>query len=71
MNLALFLNILAWTFLILAVLRIILIFIWANSNDSAIRVAEMFGENPVGRALLWPGVIVIVCAAWLIAQRFA
>jgi hypothetical protein len=64
----LFFSILAWTFLVLSILRIVLIFWTAKHHADVIRVAEMLGENPVGRALVKPAIAIIVCLAWIISS---
>ena len=67
----LFLSILAWALLAFACLRLWGIAQGCKENSRLIALAEMCGDNPVGRALFLPVVTIIISAAWLISRLFS
>ena len=60
-----FFSVLAWIFLIIAVIRLIGVYFGAKENAGLIRLAEAMGEYPIHDALKLPIITIIVCLAWL------
>lgn len=66
-----FLNVLAWVFLIATILRVILIFVWESENKNLVRMAGNWGFNIVGDALFKSFIVGVICLAWLISRCYA
>lgn len=62
-----FFNILAWVFLFLCAFRIAGIYVGSKEQEVAVRLAELYGANPVGDALVKPVIVFLICAAWIVS----
>ena len=66
----LFFSILAWVFLVLSVVRIGATILWAHAHPDLMNLCARLGDNPMGRALTTPFLVLVVSACWLISRLF-
>lgn len=65
-----FVTILAWVFLFTSFVRICFVLDVCRKGDPLIALADAYGHNPIGKALIQSSVVMVVCVAWLVARHF-
>ena len=63
----LFFTIIAWAFLVIAIIRMVGIYFGAQDRKAQLHLARMVGQTPVLDAVRVPLLTIVMCVAWIIS----